>query len=386
MSAVPNRGAKPHVLVADDSKVIRKAVSKILGNDFELIEAEDGESAWDQLGKDRRIEVLMTDIEMPRLDGYGLICRVRAADHKNLRELPIIVITGAEDDVTRERAYACGATDFITKPIDGVQLLARARAHAKLDEAVRKLGEMESTLEQQTSNDPLTQLRSQRYIFERGEQDLAFAKRRGTELSVVRLDVDNFRALYDAHGDDVCNQLIIWVAKIVQSCVRTEDTAARMRGAHFAVLMPGTAPTSAAVVAERIRTSVAAKPFSHAGVTVTVTISVGLVTLGRDNADNFNDLMHTAERNLTLAKADGGNRLSIGYNDAMHVAEEAVIEQPDMETAVKLIEKNEGGKLLPYLPELTTRLVPFLELANRNLDLDIAEALQTIKDKLRSMK
>jgi diguanylate cyclase (GGDEF)-like protein len=386
MSAVANRGTKPHVLVADDSKVIRKAVSKILGNDFELIEAEDGESAWDQLGKDGSIEVLMTDIEMPRLDGYGLICRVRAADHNHLRELPIIVITGAEDDVTRERAYACGATDFITKPIDGVQLLARARAHAKLDEAVRKLGEMESTLEQQTSNDPLTQLRSQRYIFERGEQDLSFAKRRGTELSVVRLDVDNFRALYDAHGDELCNQLIVWVSKIVQSCTRTEDTTARMRGAHFTVLMPGTAPTAAAVVAERIRTSIAAKPFSHAGVTVSVTASVGLVTLGRIKADNFQELMHAAERNLTLAKADGGNRLSIGYNDSLHVAEESVIEQPDMETALRLIEKNEGGKLLPYLPELTARLVPFLELANRNLDLDIADTLAAIKDKLKSMK
>lgn len=386
MSAVPNRGAKPHVLVADDSKVIRKAVSKILGNDFELIEAEDGESAWEQLGKDGHIEVLMTDIEMPRLDGYGLICRVRAADHNRLRQLPIIVITGAEDDVTRERAYACGATDFITKPIDGVQLLARARAHAKLDEAVRKIGEMENALEQQTSNDPLTQLRSQRYIFERGEQDLAFAKRHNAELAVVRLDVDNFRALYDAHGDEVCDQLIIWVAKIVQACVRTEDTAARMRGAHFAVLMPGTAPTSAAVVSERIRTSIAGKPFSHAGVAVTVTVSVGMVTLANDKADSFNELMLAAERNLTLAKADGGNRLSVGYEDSMHVAEEAVIEQPDMETAVKLVEKSEGGKLLPYLPELTARLVPFLELANQNLDLDITEALQTIKDKLRSMK
>jgi len=386
MSAVPNRGTKPHVLVADDSKVIRRAVAKILGNDFELIEAEDGEAAWDQLGKDGRIEVLMTDIEMPRLDGYGLICRVRAADKNQLREIPIIVITGAEDDVTRERAYACGATDFITKPIDGVQLLARTRAHAKLDEAVRKLGEMENTIEQQTANDALTQLRSQRYVFERGEQDLAFAKRRGTELSVVRLDVDNFRALYDAHGDDVCNQLTIWVSKIVQSCIRTEDTAARMRGAHFTVLMPGTAPTAAAVVAERIRTTVASKPFTHAGVTVKATVSVGLVTLGRDKAENFKDLMHSAERNLTLAKADGGNRLSIGYEDSLHVAEESVIEQPDMETAIRLIEKNDGGKLLPYLPELITRLLPFLEHANRNLDLDISDALQTLKEKLRTLK
>src|SRR5256885_6967375 len=120
MSSVINNGSgtKPHVLVADDSRVIRKAVTKILGNDFELVEADDGEAAWQQIERDQRIEVLMTDIEMPKLDGYGLICRVRAADESRLRDLPIIVITGAEDETTRERAYACGATDFITKPID----------------------------------------------------------------------------------------------------------------------------------------------------------------------------------------------------------------------------------------------------------------------------
>lgn len=386
MSAVMNNGSKPLVLVADDSKVIRKAVSKILGNDFELVEAEDGEVAWNQLGKEGRIEVLMTDIEMPNLDGYGLICRVRAADHGHLRELPIIVITGAEDDVTRERAYACGATDFITKPIDGVQLLARARAHAKLDEAVRKIGEMEVQLEQQSPTDALTQLRSQRYLVERGDQDLAFAKRHNSGLSIVRVDVDNFRALYDTHGDDVGNALIKWIAKIVQSCVRTEDTAARVRGAHFAVLMPGTGRTDAAVVAERIRNSVNAKPFTHGSLTAPITVSVGLATLGVDAGDTMTDLMTASEKHLTLAKADGGNRLSVGYEETLQAAEEAIIEQPDMETALKLLERGEGGKLMPYLPELTARLLPLLELANRNLDLDVADAIQTLKEKLSSMK
>jgi diguanylate cyclase (GGDEF)-like protein len=386
MSAVVNNSAKPLVLVADDSKVIRKAVSKILGNDFELVEAEDGEIAWSQLGKEGRIEVLMTDIEMPKLDGYGLICRVRAADHDHLRELPIIVITGAEDDVTRERAYACGATDFITKPIDGVQLLARARAHAKLDEAVRKIGEMEVQLEEQSSTDSLTQLRSQRYIMERGDQDLAFAKRHSSGLSVIRVDVDNFRALYDTHGDEVGNALIKWIARIVQQCVRTEDTPARVRGAHFAVLMPGTGRTDAAVVCERIRNSVNAKAFTHGTLSMPVTVSVGLVTLGVESGETMEALMNAAEKNLTLAKAEGGNRLSVGYEESLQAAEEAVIEQPDMETAIRLLEKGEGGKLVPYLPELVARLLPLLELGNRNLDLDIADAIQSLKDKLASMK
>jgi two-component system cell cycle response regulator len=386
MSAVPANSAKKHVLVADDSRVIRKAVSKILGNDFDLVEAEDGESAWDQLEKDDRIEVLMTDIEMPKLDGYGLICRVRAADQTRVRDLPIIVITGAEDDVTRERAYACGATDFITKPIDGVQLLARARAHAKLDEAIRKLSEMETTLGEQAATDSLTQLHSRRYLIDKGEQDLAYAKRHDTELAVARVDVDNFRALYDMHGDDLCNKLTVWLSKIITSSVRTEDTAARIKGAQFAIVMPGTAKMAAAVVCERIRSAAAAAPFKHEAHTVPVTVSVGLVTHTNEHVNNFEELLNLADKNLTLAKASGGNRLGIGYEDELQAPEEAIIEQPDMETALKMLEKGDGGKLMPYLPELASRLIPFLEMCNRNLDLDIKEAIDALKEKIASMK
>ncbi len=386
MSTAMNNGSKPRVLVADDSRVIRKAVTKILGNDFELVEAEDGESAWDQLGKQDRVDVLMTDIEMPKLDGYGLICRVRAAEQSNLRDMPIIVITGAEDDVTRERAYACGATDFITKPIDSVQLLARARAHAKLDETTRKLGEMEAALEQQSAVDSLTQLHTQRYLIERGEQDLAYAKRHSSGLSVVRIDIDDFRTLYDTHGDDVCNQLIIWTSKLISANVRTEDTVVRVRGAQFAILMPGTGRMDAAVVAERTRTAIAAAPFKHGSLNSAITVSLGLATLGQEAIDRIDQFIAIAEKNLTLAKADGGNRLSVGYEEALQSTEVSVIEQPDMETALRLIEKGESGKLIPYLPELTSRLLPLLELSNRSLDLDISDALYLLKDKLTSMK
>ena len=110
---------KVRVLVADDSRVIRKAISKILSNEFELVETGDGEAAWEYLLRDDTVQVLVSDIEMPKLDGYSLICRVRAADLERVRTVPIIVITGADDELTRERAFACGATDFIIKPIDG---------------------------------------------------------------------------------------------------------------------------------------------------------------------------------------------------------------------------------------------------------------------------
>jgi len=112
------------ILVVDDSRVIRKAVGKILGGEFDLIEAEDGEAGWQHLVQDEHIELVVADVEMPRLDGYSLICRIRAAEPERVRGVPVIVITGAHDDITRDRAFACGAPDFLTKPLDAQQLLA----------------------------------------------------------------------------------------------------------------------------------------------------------------------------------------------------------------------------------------------------------------------
>ncbi|MHB8741609.1 MAG: GGDEF domain-containing protein [Sulfuricaulis sp.] len=377
---------KVRVLVADDSRVIRKAISKILSNEFELVEAEDGESAWEHLLRDESVQVLVSDIEMPKLDGYSLICRVRAADAERIRNVPIIVITGADDEQTRERAFACGATDFIIKPIDGVQLLARTRAHAKLDQTARKLEETSTALEEQTAVDPLTQLHSRRYFLQHGVQDLAYTKRHHSDLSVIRIDIDNFRTLYKKHGDQVCDQILIWLAKILIATSRTEDTVARIGGGEFAILTPSSGRMEAAVLCERMRTAVTAEPFKSESISLPLTISLGLATLGRDPGETIEDLLALSEQRITLAKAAGGNRLGISYQEVAPKPEETIIEQPDFETALKMLGANEGGKLLPFLPDLLSRCIPMLEFCNKQLDLGLGFAIESLKDKLSDMR
>jgi len=377
---------KVRVLVADDSRVIRKAINKILSNEFELIEAEDGETAWEHLLKDDSIEVLVSDIEMPKLDGYSLICRVRAAEAERVRNVPIIVITGADDELTRERAFACGATDFIIKPIDGVQLLARTRAHAKLDQTTRRLEETATALEEQTAVDPLTQLHSRRYFIQRGVQDLAYAKRHNSDLSVIRIDIDNFRTIYKQHGDQASDQILVWLAKILTATCRTEDTVARIGGGEFAIIAPSSGRMEAAVLCERVRTAVAAEPFKHANLSIALTTSLGLSTLGRDPGESIEELLGLAEQRMTLAKAAGGNRLGVSYQEEAPKPEEAVIEQPDLETALKMLGANEGGKLVPFLPDLIGRCMPLLEFCNKKLDLGLGFAIESLKDKLSDMR
>jgi len=115
---------RPWVLIVDDSRVVRRTILNTLGTAFNVLEAGDGAAGWRMLRQNSRIDVVISDIQMPEMDGYSLICKVRAVEDPALREVPIIVITSAEDDITRERAYACGANDFILKPFHADQLIS----------------------------------------------------------------------------------------------------------------------------------------------------------------------------------------------------------------------------------------------------------------------
>ena len=122
---------KQRILVADDSRTVRASINKILRSHYEVIQAEDGEDAWQQLTQVPDIRMVISDIMMPKLDGYGLICRIRADELTGLQDLPILVITSSDDDITRERAHACGANDFIVKPVELSDLIERINFHTE---------------------------------------------------------------------------------------------------------------------------------------------------------------------------------------------------------------------------------------------------------------
>lgn len=119
------------VMVVDDSRTVRASLNMSLRSDYEVIQAEDGEEGWQKLTQNPAVRMLITDIMMPKLDGYGLICRIRASDNPAIRDLPIVVITSSDDAITRERAHACGANDFIIKPVETSDLLERANFHTE---------------------------------------------------------------------------------------------------------------------------------------------------------------------------------------------------------------------------------------------------------------
>ena len=114
----PDPTTKPRILVIDDSRVVRLSLKKVLGVEFEITEAEDGEAGWDALLADDQIQVVLTDADMPLLNGYDLIARIRAHDDVRINDIPVNMVTAADDEAARTRALDLGATDFVTKPFD----------------------------------------------------------------------------------------------------------------------------------------------------------------------------------------------------------------------------------------------------------------------------
>lgn len=125
----PTVESHPRVLVVDDDNGTRDVLAQMLKGQYQAVLHNDGSSAWEQLERDTSIAGLITDIDMPGLDGYELVAKVRAAADARLQKMPIIVITGAADQETRRRIFVSGATGLVTKPIDRGQLLGLALAY-----------------------------------------------------------------------------------------------------------------------------------------------------------------------------------------------------------------------------------------------------------------
>jgi len=327
-SSTANPVVRPRILVADDSRVIRLAIMKILGTDFDVVQVENGAIAWEQVCQDSSIQAVLTDIQMPQMDGYELICRIRAADDSRVRDLPVITITGTEDDSIKQQAMACGATDFIVKPLDALQLRARVQAYVRYDRTTRELSEKSLSLEEQAITDPHTGLRSRRYLLQRGEQDIAYAQRHGQDLSLLRVDIDGFKKIYRAHGDEVGDRLIAWVANKLYSTARTEDTVARVSGAEFAILATNTSLAEAAPMSERIQAAITGQPFILGSVTIPVTVTIGLASLKEDRCDTIETLTRLAHQRLCHASSEGGNRICASVMDDVHAQVEEVVLTP----------------------------------------------------------
>jgi diguanylate cyclase (GGDEF)-like protein len=247
-------------------------------------------------------DLIIVDVVMPGLDGFELCRRVR--EHPALQFTPVIFVTRRGDVEQRIKGLSVGGNDYIAKPFEPQELVARVRAH------LQRLAEMRDM----ATRDGLTRCYNHKYFKSRLEQELARAKRYKLELALGMLDVDRFKAINDSHGHQAGDAVLTHLSNLIMASVRSTDVVARYGGEEFGIIFVQAAISEAEIIARRIRERIASHRFA---VTVPdsgllqfpVTVSIGVAPLSAE--DDVKSIIYRADSALYDAKNAGRDRVNI---------------------------------------------------------------------------
>jgi diguanylate cyclase (GGDEF)-like protein len=303
------------ILLVDDDLVVRAKVSESLEQDgFEVILAKNGDDGIAAY-QEYRPDLILVDAVMPILDGFEFCEQL-----KNLGErlTPILMITSLDDNDSVDRAFASGATDYITKPINLSILRQRVRNLVRQSYLIKnqlsELQQANQNLKLLANIDSLTKLSNRRDFDRYIEQEWERMQRSRSPLSLIMCDVDFFKNYNDKYLHPNGDKCLIKVAMALRNTVRRSgDLVARYGGEEFAVILPNTDALGAVSVAEKIRLAVKDLQITHESSAIApyVTVSVGVSTIIPTHESEFQTLIDTADRALYQAKFQGRDRVKM---------------------------------------------------------------------------
>lgn len=367
----------PRILIADDSKVIRHTFKKYLAGEYDLIEAEDGLQAMQALeAEDHGIALIFTDIGMPNLDGFGVIQQIRGSDRPEIKDLPIVVVTGAdESEGMGDKVAALGATDLIRKPFNMAEVKSRTSAYAKYTKKVTEL-------EAHQAQDPFTGLLKKDYFMQQGQKAVSFARRHGHEMTVARMAIDDFQGLTAKIGKGAMGKIIKLVADIFKKNLRQEDEGCWLGGSQFALMLPGTDPGGAEYAFRRVREKTANLNLRIGANKVHVGFSTGITSRNIDqDGIQFADLIKEAEGALKGAMQAGGGRVVRAQGEAEPEAGSAEgLAEVSIEDILGLLAENQASR--QQLASAMRRFMPIMERADQELKLGLGKVIQHLDRRL----
>jgi diguanylate cyclase (GGDEF)-like protein len=293
------------VLIADDSLVIRAVVRAHLEEKgYTVEEAVDGIAAVERCTAVRP-DVVLLDIEMPGLDGYEVLARLKA--DPEVRDIPVVFLTSRSGMADVVAGLDAGAHDYLRKPFEPPELVARVAAAAQMKKLQDELRRRNADLDRMSRTDGLTGLFNRRHLDEELLRQYSVSRRNRTPVSVLLLDIDHFKKVNDTYGHLAGDQVLQEFARRLKAEVRLEDIAGRWGGEEFLVILPGADPRSSGIVAERIRLATAREPVAVDAGRIGFTVSGGYATGPLDDPDQQ---VSRADAALYDAKVAGRNRMT----------------------------------------------------------------------------
>jgi two-component system cell cycle response regulator len=297
------------VLIIDDSATVRERIIKAL-EPFDLFaryyEADDGLEGFKKLLASP-VDIILCDLEMPRIDGFKFLSMLKS--RPDLQDVPVIILTGMNDRDLKVKGLEQGASDYITKPFDPEELVARVKVHLKIKHLQDDLKRTNELLLELSNTDHLTGMYNRRYLMEAMDKEVQRSSRKGGNLSLILMDIDHFKQVNDTCGHLQGDVVLQKVALHLQKELRSYDIAARYGGEEFIAVLPDTSLEEATFVAERIRSSIRGIRFSGALAPLSITVSMGVATFSAPGCTSVDEFIKRADDALYRAKSNGRDRV-----------------------------------------------------------------------------
>jgi two-component system, cell cycle response regulator len=241
------------VLFVDDSRLMRYAGDKFLSEHCQLSLAENGEDAWRILTQKNRIDLVFTDLMMPVMDGHELIRSIRASRQSRLRDLPVLVVTGAEEAQAREKAMEAGATAFIPKPFSAEDLTGALRVH--LDGELPQTRLVTHDADYPPESGLLSNVPEPEYYYLRIEQAFSFHMRQNLDLALMHIKLNNYGTLKSQFGKTWAEAVMRNLRYFLHRELRQEDSLHRTGDDLYSIILMGTHKSAARSLVSRLRRS-----------------------------------------------------------------------------------------------------------------------------------
>ena len=304
--ALAEAGRNGRILMVDDRPALSDRIQNMLASEHTVDMERDPTEALFHAAEGN-YDLVVVSLDLDNFDGLRLCSQLRSLERT--RNVPILAIAEADNNTRLVRALEIGVNDYLVRPFDKNEMLARARTQIRKKRYTERLRDNVQLSIEMAITDALTGLYNRRYMETHVGTLVDQAIARGKPLSVLILDIDYFKSINDTHGHDAGDDVLQEFAIRIRKSIRGIDLACRYGGEEFVVVMPETDMAVATMVAERLRRRIASEPFpiQKGARMIEVTISIGIAALGP--ADNAAAVIKRADQALYRAKRDGRNRV-----------------------------------------------------------------------------
>lgn len=290
------------ILVVDDQSNNVRLLKDILEDEnYTVFTTDNGLSALEMV-KSLKPDAILLDIMMPAMDGFE-VCR-ELKKELDSKDIPVIMVTAKTESYDLKKALEIGAFDYIKKPIDEIEVIARVQSALRFKKHQDQLNEM-------ASKDSLTGIYNHALLIELFEKELHKQERNGYMVSYVMLDIDFFKKVNDTYGHVPGDIVLKELSTILSNSIRSSDIVGRYGGEEFSIVFPDTDADTAYRLCERIRETVEKYEFNIGDQFIKITISMGIFCKKSNDDISSKDAIKNADEALYLAKKNGRNRVEV---------------------------------------------------------------------------